>query len=202
MPASRDPDRQTLVLPTRPCALLARLVRHSPGRARHRRRLRSPSGRCRARSRIARQHPYVVATRDELRHHEGAEPARTARDQDHPRPTCCRTASIDVGDAFIDRLQVEASPARGVVVNAEQDDAAHLVRSAVVAGPVHLPLAPNRLAIHRGAEHIGAHVGNERKDLLPVPADLVASAETRGPGGRASRSRSRRRSTPTSASMS
>src|SRR5205814_1181313 len=84
---------------------------------------------------------------------------------------------IDSRPCLLHRLQIE--PHRGELITGdlEYGHAAHQVWCTIEPCAAHLPLGPDAVALARAGDHIGLEVRNSRKDLGPVPPDLVASTE-------------------------
>ena len=51
-------------------------------------------------------------------------------------------------------------------------------KSVIPSRTLHLPFRPHRIVFDRPPNDGGGHIGNHRKDLLPVPADLGLTVES------------------------
>ena len=70
-----------------------------------------------------------------------------------------------------------------VVVDTEDDHAAHQVVRAVRTSTAHLPFGPDDISLVGDAQHVGSDVGNSREDSLPVLANLgLADKSSTGVG--------------------
>src|ERR1700752_2663782 len=84
---------------------------------------------------------------------------------------------VDPGTLHIDRLDVQARPTDGGVLDTHHDDAGHLEVTAVLVRAVPAPLRPDAVGGHRAGDKFGTEIRNTGEHRRPVRAHLVTAAE-------------------------